>query len=177
MQRRRRPAPEGGWRSLWWQLGVLAAAAMTAAWSVLVLLSTSVDPDCDDLDTGTECRHVAPPGEARYLDSAWFAVGELWVIPLVVIPVIIAVAIGLFLLMAGPWSRLPGVPNIAGGASALLGGGVGVLIAGCGFDRAETVCVLVVGGLVSVAVAVRRIRRLDAALAGRSSTRAVAQVD
>lgn len=156
------PAPDGGWSHLLRSLTVVSALWAIAAFCATALLLPGMDPQCSSTETARICPQYPDPALTHLFDAAWPQIPELWGAAVMVPAMLLAIGIALFVDTSEPWSETGGAPPVAGFLAGLIGGGVGLMVTGPGFEHPLVALGITATGAVLVLLGwlgVRRFRK------------------
>ena len=144
------PVPDGGWRSLLVALAVVAGLFSTALWTLTALVLPRMGSTCSPDPGVATCSSAESNLVAEALrESLWPTVNGTASGLFTVVLIFAGVGAAVFGDMSGPWVRIAGAPSFTGFLAGLGGSGVGILVAGFGYQHP-----LAVGGLTVRGVAV-----------------------
>ena len=184
------PVPDEGWGHFLWRIGANAALWAIAAFMIAAAALPQIDPQCyTDSPGGCRVCPLTPdPLQNHHLDLRWPAIPEAVTVSVVLLALLLGIGLSTFMDTSEPWSERGGAPTAAGMISGMLGGGLGLLVAGPGFINplialgiTAVGALLIVLGIVALRAFLRALRRRYARhlrrehLSGRG-TRAVATI-
>ncbi|UOR01495.1 hypothetical protein MUN77_15410 [Leucobacter allii] len=129
------PTPDDGWARVLLQAGAVAGLWAIATFLIAAAALPQMDPQCysDSPTGGRVCPLQRDPVLTHLFDVRWPAVPEAVTVSGVLLTMLLGIGLAIFLDTSEPWSERGGAPTAAGIVSGLLGGGLGLLVAGPGF--------------------------------------------
>lgn len=129
------PVPDNGWAHLLRQLIAVAILWAIGAFMMAAAALPQMDPECytDSPAGGRVCPLDRDPVLTHLFDVRWPAVSEPVTVTVILAAVFVGIGFSIFLDTSEPWSKRGGAPTAAAAIAGLLGGGLGLLVAGPGF--------------------------------------------